>query len=110
MAVQHVAFGHALGARGAHKVFAQHFQHAAARDAGDQRDEHGGQRHGGQDHVIQEGAEAGGQAGVALHRQPVELDREHQDQQIPHHEGRHRKRQHRHSQGNAVDQALVPPG
>ena len=70
------------------------------------------QRHSGQDQVAQERPQPVADRGEALHRQPVELQREHIGQQIADHEHRHGEaehRQHHHRRGRSRSRASMPP-
>ena len=95
VAQQHGFLGQAFGARGADVVLAQRFQHRGAGDTGDQRDVDDAQRDRRQREVIQPRPDPVGDALVALHRQPAQLDRDTPDEQIGQHEDRDRKTQHR---------------
>ena len=88
---QHVPGGEALGMRGADVVLAQRLQHRRARDARNQRHVGERERDARQDDVGQPRPEALGERRVALHRQPVELDREQPDQHVADDESRARK-------------------
>ena len=98
----------ALGARGADVVLLQHLEHGRARDAGDQRDVDEAERDRGQDQVLEPRPEAPGDRRVALHRQPVELEREDVGQQVADDEHRHREAEHGERHHGAVDPACRP--
>src|SRR5712691_1037679 len=66
----------------ARAVGPQHLKHAGARDARDQCDVDECQRERRQDQALDEAAEAVGQALVALHRQPREVDSERVHQRV----------------------------
>ena len=110
VAHQHAQLGQPLGARGADVVLAERFQHRGARDARDQRDVDHRQGDGRQDQVVQERPEAVGDAPIALHRQPAELERHDPDQDVGEHEHRHREAQHREAHQRAVEPAAEAPG
>src|SRR5437588_11412755 len=79
---QHHPIGETFGARGPYVILAEHFEHAGAGDAGDECDVDHGQRETGKDQALHESAEALRERLVALHRQPVDTDREHGDKCI----------------------------
>lgn len=110
MQEEHVLLRHALGQGGADIVLLQHFEHGGPRNAGDQRDIDQAQRDRGQDEVPQPGPEAFGDRRVALHRQPVELQREDPRKQVADDEDRHGEAQHRETHRRLVDPASGLPG
>ena len=69
---QHVRLGLALGARGADVVLLEHFEHAGAGDAGDQRDEDRRECERRQRDVADEQARIDERAAVALYRKPAQ--------------------------------------
>ena len=107
---QHLDLDLSLGARGADVVLAHHVEHAGARHARDQRDVDDRERDRGQDQALQEAAEAVADALIALHRNPVELDREQVDQRIADHEHRHREAEHREAHHDLVDDGALLVG
>ena len=99
----------ALGARGADVILLQDFQHGGTGDAGNQRDIHATERDGGQDQVLKPGPEALGDWRIALHWQPIELERKHIGEQVTHDENRHREAEHRKRHDGAIDQGIRSP-
>src|SRR5262245_23414682 len=75
-----------LGLRGTDIVLCEHVEHAGARNARDQRDVNRAERYARQDEVAQPVPEVLADAAVALHRQPLELDRKDEDEQVREHE------------------------
>ena len=100
----------ALGPRGADVVLAQHLEHGRARDARDQRDVDAAERDRRQDQVLEPGPQPLGERRVALHRQPVELEREDIGEEVGDHEHRHREAEHRERHDQPVDPGAGLPG
>ena len=99
------ALGQSLGARGADVVLGEHLDDAGAGHAGDQRDIDHGERQARQHEVDGPIGDIFADAPVALHRQPIELDRENVDQQIADDEHRDREAEHGKTHQAAVEQA-----
>ncbi len=95
--------------RGPDVVLRERLEHRRARDARDQRHVGERQRHAGQDDVGEPRPEALCERRVALHREPVELDREHPDQHVADHEPGHRESEHREAHHAAVDPRADAP-
>ena len=110
MDVEHPPFGDALGARGADEVLAQHLQHGAPGQPGDDSRGHHREGERRQDQVAQEvGKIATAVDGVhTARRQPAQLHREEQDQQQSEPEGRHGNADEDHERQDPVGPAVLP--
>ena len=110
MAEQDLALDLTLGAGGADVVLAHDVEHAGARHAGDQRDVDHRERDRRQDQPLHKAPEPVGNALIALHRDPIELDREQIDQRVTDDEHRHREPEHREAHHGLVDQGALLVG
>ena len=103
MADQHLLRRKPFRLRGPDVVLREHIEHAGARHARDQCDVYRAQRDAGQDQVPQPFPHAVAKIPVSLHRQPVELNREGEDQDVGEHEHRNGETQHRERHHGAIE-------
>ena len=110
MQVEHVVLGEPLGAGRADVVLLQNLEHGRTGDARDQRDIDRAERDRRQDQVLEPGPDPLGDRRVALHRHPVELEREDVGEQVADHEDRDREAEDRETDNGAVDPGSGLPG